>query len=122
MTAGGDQNGDPGLGIAPVDGLQHGWNQKPAGNGPGVVAGDEDDIFLAPGQLLQRGGSDGPGQGLGDQLRFPRGGHIFLQTAPEHGVDLLLRNLGGKVILSIGERDFHGGPLLVIPGCGGEVC
>ena len=59
MTAGGDQNGDPSIGISPTDRGQHRRYKDLAGYGTGVVTGDEDDILLVACQIFQRVAADG---------------------------------------------------------------
>ena len=70
VQTGGDQDGDVGVRVALPDLIQQDRKGDLAGHGPGVVAGDQNDLVLSLGQLPQAGRADGVLQCVVDQFHF----------------------------------------------------
>ena len=106
VHAGGDEDGDVRLGIGSPDLLQVDRQRDGAGQGAGVIAGDDDHLVLAFGQLAQWRGADRMRQRRAHQLLLIR--QLMLgMGGSQHRAQTALRDVQRLPGLSVGNLDPH---------------
>ena len=103
VAAGGDEEGDVGVGIALANLLEHGRDDDLAGHRAGVVGADDDDLLLALGHDGQGRGADGVGHGGAHELVRGAGGLVFVHMALHDAGEAALGDIEAQEFLTVRE-------------------
>ena len=103
VAAGGDQQGDVGVGAALADLLQHRGDDDLAGHRAGVVGADDDDLLLALGHDGQGRGADGVGHGGAHELVRGAGGLVLVHMALHDAGEAALGDIEAQEFLTVRE-------------------
>ena len=100
------QNGDVRLRGAPADFFKQQRKGDLAGHGTGMVAGNNDNVFLSLGQLAQPWLSNGVFQCQPHKLLLVVLGHIALHAGKQHIVEPLLLQCAGQMAPAVRKLNF----------------
>lgn len=115
VQAGGNQDGDIGVRVALADLIQQDGQGDLAGDGAGVVTGDQHNFLFTLGQVTQARGGNGMLQCLMNQFYFRFAGLVFVHFCGDNSFQVGFVNMqvqGGSIVRN---RDgFHTNASLVV--------
>ena len=115
VQAGGNQDGDIGVRVALADLIQQDGQSDLAGDGAGVVTGDQHHFLFPLGQVTQARGGNGMLQCLMNQFYFRFAGLVFVHFCGDNSFQVGFVNMqvqGGSIVRN---RDgFHTNASLVV--------
>ena len=116
VQTGGDENGNVRVGIARANFLQQQGQGDLAGHGPGMVAGNDDDVPFAFRQRPQTGRVDGMLQRVQHQLFLTFFGMKAVHFGRQYGLEVFLLHMKSQCGCIVGDRDrpLHGRGLLCL--------